>query len=82
MRWLLLLGAIAVLVALLWPLLTGARRGLPPAGGTHRDELVKDPVCQTYVVLSRAVTRHVDGVPVYFCSAQCADRYPRRERPA
>ncbi len=82
MRWLLLLGAIAVLVALLWPLLTRLRRGLPPAGGTYRDELVKDPVCQTYVVLSRAVKRQVDGAPVYFCSAQCADRYAQRGRPA
>ena len=82
MRGLLLLGALAVLVALLWPLLTRARRGLPPAGGTHRDELVKDPVCQTYVVLSRAVKRQVGGAPVYFCSPQCADRYARGERSA
>ncbi len=82
MRGLLLLGALAVLVALLWPLLTRLRRGLPPAGGTHRDELVKDPVCQTYVVLSRAVKRQVDGAPVYFCSPQCADRYARGERSA
>jgi len=82
MRGLLLLGALVVLVAVLWPLVTSWRRGLPPAGGTHRDELVKDPVCQTYVVLSRAVKRQVDGAPVYFCSSQCADRYARGEPPA
>ncbi|OGK82729.1 MAG: hypothetical protein A2X52_22400 [Candidatus Rokubacteria bacterium GWC2_70_16] len=82
MRGLLLLGALAVIVALLWPFLTRLRRGLPPAGGTHRDELVKDPVCQTYVVLSRAVKRQVGGAPVYFCSPQCADRYARGERSA
>ena len=82
MRGLLLLGALAVIVALLWPFLTRLRRGLPPAVGTHRDELVKDPVCQTYVVLSRAVKRQVGGAPVYFCSPQCADRYARGERSA
>jgi YHS domain-containing protein len=82
MRGLLLLGAIALALVLLWPLLRGWSRGLPPAGGTHRDELVKDPVCQTYVVLSRAVRRQVDGVTLYFCSAECAERHARRERPA
>ena len=61
MRGLLLLGALAVLVALLWPFLTGRRRGLPPAGGTHRDELGKDPVCQTYVGRSRAGARQGGG---------------------
>jgi hypothetical protein len=52
----------------------------PRAVATRRprampDELVKDPVCQTYVVRSRAVSRvGLDG-PVYFCSADCARRY-------
>jgi len=40
-----------------------------------RDELVKDPVCQTYVVRSRAVTHERAGRPLYFCSAECARRY-------
>ncbi|MBI2218765.1 MAG: hypothetical protein HYU51_15885 [Candidatus Rokubacteria bacterium] len=45
-----------------------------------RDELVKDPVCQTYVVRARAVTRAgLDG-PVYFCSAECARRYTAETR--
>jgi len=36
---------------------------------------VKDPVCQTYVVRSRAVRgRGADGAP-YFCSEECARRY-------
>lgn len=64
-----------VIAALLWPLvrrmLTVPRRR-PPA---LRDELVKDPVCQTYVVRSRAVRRLERGEPVYFCSAECAERY-------
>jgi YHS domain-containing protein len=36
------------------------------------DELVKDPVCQTYIVKSRAVRRAGAGHIRYFCSEQCA----------
>ena len=66
-----LLLAIAVVV-ILWPWLR--RRRLPPSvaiGGAH--DLVKDPVCQTYVVRSRAV-RVAAGAP-YFCSRACAERW-------
>jgi hypothetical protein len=38
------------------------------------DELVKDPVCQTYVLRSRAVRRDAAEGPRYFCSAECARR--------
>lgn len=74
MRLVLLLLVVAIVVALLLPLLrrpaTRARR----APSVH-DELVKDPVCQTYVVRSRAVSgRGADGAP-YFCSTECARRY-------
>lgn len=41
----------------------------------HGDELVKDPVCQTYVVRSRAVCRPEGGEPRYFCSDACARRW-------
>ena len=44
-------------------------------GGRPRDELVKDPVCQTYVVRSRAVRRNARGGIRYFCSSACAKRY-------
>ena len=39
------------------------------------DELVKDPVCHTYVVRSRAISREAASGPAYFCSAECARRY-------
>jgi hypothetical protein len=66
---------IAALAAVLLPLF---RRPLDPAAPARtvvRDELVRDPVCQTYVVRSRAVVRGRPGDPVYFCSAECAQRY-------
>ncbi len=75
MRVVLLLALVAFVVIVLLPLL---RR--PLARGARRpvavsDELVKDPVCQTYVVRSRAVRgRGADGAP-YFCSKECASRY-------
>jgi YHS domain-containing protein len=50
--------------------MTGAR---PPA--VRYDELVKDPVCNTYVSRSRAVKRADATGLHYFCSAECARRY-------
>lgn len=48
-------------------------RDRPPAG--RFDELVKDPVCSTYIARSRAVTRADARGTHYFCSAECARRY-------
>ncbi len=67
------LRALAV-VWLLVPLLR--RLAVPPRPAAVRSVLVKDPVCQTYVVRSRAVSRQVRGRPVYFCSVHCARRWP------
>lgn len=75
-----LIWAVTIVVLLL-PLIrrVSARpRRRPPA---EPDELVKDPVCQTYVLRSRAVTRLQRGEPVYFCSAECARRHADRLPP-
>jgi hypothetical protein len=67
--------AVAVLVlTVLLPLLRRplSRSGRPPV--PLSDELVKDPVCQTYVVRSRAVRGTGADAP-YFCSEECARRY-------
>ena len=73
---LLLLWAAIALVAL-WPLLRqlARSRAVPRASRPTFDELVKDPVCQTYVVRSRALPRLVDGVQRHFCSEQCARQF-------
>ena len=74
MRVVLLLLVVAIVIALLLPLLrrpVGRARRAPSA---FHDELVKDPVCQTYVVRSRAVSGRGADAP-YFCSADCARRY-------
>ena len=61
-------------IGVMWPRL---RAGISPSpgGAPPRDELVKDPVCQTYIVRSRAVTLSLAGQPRYFCSTRCAERF-------
>ena len=66
---------LALAAMLVLPLLRRRPMLRPP---TARDELVKDPVCQTYVVRSRAVSLPASSGPKYFCSAECARRYGAR----
>jgi hypothetical protein len=74
-RLVLLLLVVAIVVVLLLPLLRRPAVSARRSASVLHDELVKDPVCQTYVVRSRAVSgRGADGAP-YFCSTDCARRY-------
>ena len=70
---------LAVAVLVLTVLLSLMRRPSVKAGGSAlpaTDELVKDPVCQTYVVRSRAIRgRNAREDSPYFCSEECARRY-------
>ncbi len=74
MRIVLLLLVVAIVTALLVPLLRRPALRARRAPSALVDELVKDPVCQTYVVRSRAVSGGADGAS-YFCSTDCARRY-------
>jgi len=42
------------------------------------DELVKDPVCETYIPRRKAISRGSGPATRYFCSAACADKYAAR----
>ena len=75
MRALSLLVWALVALSILVPLLRSRWPAPPVDEGSPRDELVKDPVCQTYVVRSRAVRRTARGGTRYFCSSACAKRY-------
>jgi hypothetical protein len=71
------LQLLAWLVALGMLVLPWLRRAPLTAGRSvpaPTDELVKDPVCQTYVARSRAVRRQGPEGPRYFCSDACARR--------
>ena len=61
-------------IALVWPRLRARLPSSPDLPAAARDELVKDPVCQTYVVRSRAIARPGPEGPRYFCSDVCARR--------
>ena len=51
------------------------RRAPDPPPVSAGGELKKDPVCGTYVSTQASLTRSVNGQLVYFCSAQCRDKY-------
>jgi hypothetical protein len=72
MRLLPILLLLVMVVVLLLPLVGRIRLSVPRARPTLPDELVKDPVCQTYIVKSRAIRRTDAGGIRYFCSEQCA----------
>jgi YHS domain-containing protein len=80
MRALLLLAALFLGFIILAPMLRGWRPWLL-GGGERPDQLVKDPFCGTYVLRSRALRRERGGEALHFCSADCAARFARGERP-
>ncbi len=82
MRFLLLLGLVVLVLVVVLPQLSAWARRQAGARDERRDELVKDPVCQTYIVMSRAIRSEVGGTAVHFCSRECAERYGRGERRA
>jgi YHS domain-containing protein len=79
--------ALAVLAIVVFLILRasihGFLRGL--RGGGHPrptrraglDELVKDPVCETYIPRRKAITRGSGPEARFFCSAACADKFAR-----
>jgi len=81
MRALLIVACLLLIVMALMRLPTVLRSRLPSAP-PRRDELVKDPMCQTYVLMSRAIREEAGGAPAYFCSRECAARFHRGERRA
>jgi YHS domain-containing protein len=85
MRGLVILAVILVLVIFVWPPVRARlERLLRTRLAEHesRDRLVKDPVCGTYVVRSRAIRDEAGGRSVYFCSQRCAARFTEQERSA
>lgn len=82
MRALLLLALIAVVVIVVTRLSAAWRARRPSRSERPHDELVKDPVCQTYVLMSRAIRSEAGGAPLFFCSRECAARFQRGERRA
>lgn len=76
----------AILAYVLWRLLWSALKSLfvgmgyqPPGGGTGQSVgLVRDPVCGTFVLPSKAVTSGSGSSTRYFCSERCRQDYGHR----
>ena len=76
MRFLPFLVILAVIVVAV--VIVFRPRGLGRTQPGLPDELVKDPVCGTYIVRSRAVRGAVPHL--HFCSRECARRYATETR--
>ena len=47
-----------------------------PSGDTPQiAEMIKDPVCGSYVSMEHAVTAEFSGERIYFCSDNCLNEY-------
>ncbi len=81
--WLIRFLVVMLLVRLVWKFLSGvvdgaARRPqIPPAQGV---QLVRDPVCGTYVDQARALTLRRKGEMNYFCSENCRTAFQQEAR--
>jgi YHS domain-containing protein len=52
----------------------GSASGGPPKAQAI-GELKRDPVCGTYVATASSVRETVGGKVIYFCSAECRDKF-------
>jgi YHS domain-containing protein len=72
-----------VVIRSIWKLLDGIKVGMSVRTAepgkrtvpTEGVQMAKDPVCGTYVVPERAVSTAVGRQKMYFCSAECRDKY-------
>jgi YHS domain-containing protein len=80
---LLLLVLAMIMARAAWRLIDGVVEGLsgrPPRGRSGRApargvQMVRDPVCGTYVIPERAIALSDGTARVFFCSAKCRDTF-------
>jgi uncharacterized protein len=83
LRLLLLLILIVVVARAFWRVVDGVIEGLSGRTRTTPSQgaqMVRDPVCGTFVVPDRAFPLGDGSSRVYFCSTACRDKY--RAKPA
>ena len=86
-RFILIFVLSIVISRMFWRVIESFKEGLSGRGPgtatptTHSVQMVRDPICGTFLLPDRAVSLVVDGRSrVYFCSEACRDRY--RARPS
>ena len=78
-----LIGILMTFIArAFWRVVDGIMEGLSGKSGPPRNQrnmqMVRDPICGTFVLPDRALTL-VDGSRhVFFCSTRCRDKYRAR----
>jgi len=93
LRFVLLLILFIIVARAFWRVVDNvieAASGQPPRGGSGGPrgvpqqgvQMVRDPVCGTYVVRDRAVSLASGGGTVFFCSDACRDKYRVKGRTA
>lgn len=80
LSWLLRFLLLIFIARAVWRFLAGLFEGMNPTPrqaprGTPPVALVRDPVCGTYVVPSRAIALGRGDSVQYFCSERCRDQY-------
>ena len=84
-RYILIFLLVAFLARALWRLLAGFIEGVtgtPPGARVPQRgvQMVRDPVCGTFVVPGRALMLIEGAERVHFCSDRCRDQYRARVR--
>jgi uncharacterized protein len=82
LRLLLLLVLIVLLARGFWRMVDGIVEGLTGRGSSgvpgRGVQMVRDPVCGTFVLPERALTLSDGRQRIFFCSAACRDKYRAR----
>ena len=79
--WLVRLLIAALIIRLIWGLVASILSGASGPKQVRRPrsmQLVRDPVCGTYIQQSRALRGEADGKTHYFCSEECKEKFAGR----
>lgn len=82
MNWIFRVLLVLLLIRVLWRLIGGVIAGIADTRRRQgeRVQLVRDPICGTYVVPARALPLTAAGITEYFCSERCREQFLARAR--
>jgi len=80
LRFVLILVLSLILSRMFWQILNAFREGISGGQRSSRTpqrgtQMVRDPVCGTFLLPERAVTVSDGRTRVYFCSTACRDKF-------
>ena len=82
MGWILRILLVLLIIRAVWRLLGGVIQGAMSVGPLDSKQggvaLVRDPVCGTYIVPSRALSAQAGDDVAYFCSEKCRAAFAKR----